>query len=111
MSMRSLLTLLTFTLFIAVFGCRSKSSEENTGHNGHASKQMADGKVWLTENLKINMDSTYCQKNEDRLCAQFGRLYTWQTAKKACESLGGGWRLPTDNEWRTMAKFYGGIYD
>jgi uncharacterized protein (TIGR02145 family) len=45
------------------------------------------------------------------MCVHYGGLYTWQTAKKACESLGDGWRLPSDKEWQTMAKFYGGVYD
>jgi uncharacterized protein (TIGR02145 family) len=26
-----------------------------------------------------------------------------------CESLGHGWRLPTDGEWRQLAKRYGGV--
>jgi uncharacterized protein (TIGR02145 family) len=27
----------------------------------------------------------------------------------ACGKLGNGWRLPTDREWKAMAKAYGGI--
>jgi uncharacterized protein (TIGR02145 family) len=38
-------------------------------------------------------------------------LYTWQSAQRACQSLGAGWRLPTDDEWRQMARRYGGISD
>ena len=30
---------------------------------------------------------------------------------RVCQSLGGGWRLPTDDEWRQMAKRYGGVSD
>jgi uncharacterized protein (TIGR02145 family) len=28
-----------------------------------------------------------------------------------CHALGDGWRLPTDDEWRQMAKRYGGVSD
>ena len=28
-----------------------------------------------------------------------------------CQSLGDGWRLPTDDEWRQMTKHYGGVCD
>jgi len=32
-----------------------------------------------------------------------------EAARRACLSLGDGWRLPTDGEWRQLAKRYGGI--
>ena len=32
----------------------------------------------------------------------------WEAAKEGCKMLGAGWRLPTDAEWRAMAKEYGG---
>jgi len=33
------------------------------------------------------------------------RLMGWDEAKKACDSLGGGWRLPTINELEKINKF------
>ena len=42
-------------------------------------------------------------------CRQYGRLYPWEAARRACESLGAGWRLPTEGEWRQLAKQYGGV--
>jgi uncharacterized protein (TIGR02145 family) len=36
-------------------------------------------------------------------------LYTWASAAQACTRLGTGWRLPTDDEWRQLAKAYGGL--
>ena len=38
----------------------------------------------------------------------YGRLYTWEAAKKACPP---GWRLPTDEEWRALAMAHGGLWD
>jgi len=107
--MRLLIAVLTLGSLATGIGCRVKPSGENSA-NHYNSKQMADGKIWLTENLKIKMDTIYCQQDNDLGCEQYGGLYTWRTAKKACQSLGNGWRLPTDDEWKTMAKSYGGIY-
>src|SRR5262249_19910723 len=44
-------------------------------------------------------------------CRRYGRLYTWESAQRACPSLGDGWRLPTDNEWRQLTRRYGGVSD
>lgn len=72
-------------------------------------KKMADGKQWTTTNLNVNIDPSYCYQDDEANCRRYGRLYTWESAKRGCQSLGDGWRLPTDAEWRKMAKHYGGI--
>jgi len=76
-----------------------------------SSKRMADGKEWTTVNLNVNAPSSYCYDDAERNCRRYGRLYTWTSAQRACGTLGTGWRLPTDNEWRAMAKRYGGVSD
>ncbi|HEY3835935.1 MAG TPA: FISUMP domain-containing protein [Bryobacteraceae bacterium] len=75
------------------------------------SKRMADGKVWTTENLRVASVGSYCYDDREANCRQYGRLYTWESAGRACRSLGTGWRLPTDSDWRGLAKAYGGIFD
>ena len=74
-----------------------------------SSKRMADGKEWTTTNLNVNVVPSYCYQDKEQNCRQYGRLYTWVSAKTACQSLGDGWRLPTDDEWRQLAKRYGGV--
>ena len=74
-------------------------------------RRMADGKEWLTRNLSVSTDRSYCYNDAEENCRQYGRLYTWASARKACQSLGDGWRLPTDDEWRLLAKQYGGVHD
>jgi len=75
----------------------------------HSSKRMADGKQWTTTNLNVNVAPSYCYEDDEQNCRQYGRLYTWDSAKRGCQSLGDGWRLPTDDEWRQLAKHYGGV--
>jgi len=72
-------------------------------------RRMADGKQWTTVNLSVNTVPSYCYDDSETNCLRYGRLYTWESGARACESLGDGWRLPTDDEWRQIAKHYGGV--
>jgi uncharacterized protein (TIGR02145 family) len=72
---------------------------------------MPDGKQWTTANLSVNTEQSYCYENAELNCRRYGRLYTWESAQRACQSLGDGWRLPTNDEWKQMAKHYGGVRD
>ena len=75
----------------------------------YSSRRMADGKQWTTHNLEVNTSPSYCYEDAELNCRRYGRLYTWESALRGCQSLGDGWRLPTDDEWRRMAKNYGGV--
>jgi uncharacterized protein (TIGR02145 family) len=77
----------------------------------YPSKRMADGKQWTTQNLNVNTAQSYCYEDAQLNCRQYGRLYTWEAARRGCQSLGDGWRLPTDDEWRQLAKHYGGLLE
>jgi uncharacterized protein (TIGR02145 family) len=76
-----------------------------------SSRRMADGHEWTTANLSVNASPSYCYDDAELNCRRYGRLYTWESAQQGCQSLGRGWRLPTDDEWRHMAKRYGGVSD
>ena len=98
-----------------VFGAVSVCLERVSGQDQKASatmsssKRMADGKQWMTRNLDVTTAPSYCYDDAELNCRQYGRLYTWESAERGCQSLGDGWRLPTDDEWRQMAKHYGGV--
>jgi uncharacterized protein (TIGR02145 family) len=76
-----------------------------------ASARMPDGKEWTTENLSVNVAGSYCYDDSEQQCQRYGRLYTWDAAQPVCHTLGAGWRLPTEDDWRRLAKQYGGIND
>ena len=76
-----------------------------------SSRRMFDGNEWTLENLNVNAAQSYCYDGADANCRHYGRLYTWEAAGLGCRSLGAGWRLPTDHEWRRLTKRYGGIDD
>jgi len=70
---------------------------------------MADGKEWTVENLNAGTESSYCYDDAELNCRRYGRLYTWESAQGACRSMGKGWRLPTEDDWRRLARHYGGV--
>ena len=86
-----------------------RSAEKQNASEKVSSKRMADGKEWTTANLNVQASPSYCYEVAEANCRRYGRLYTWESAQRACASLGDRWRLPTDDEWRQMAKRYGGV--
>ena len=88
---------------------RLSAQDQKASGTMYPSKRMADGKQWMTHNLNVNTVPSYCYEDAEPNCRQYGRLYTFEEARRGCQSLGNGWRLPTDEEWRQLAKHYGGV--
>ena len=96
-------------LLFIIFALFSGSGSVTDGDgNRYGYKRMDDGRVWITENLRTEVEDSYCFLNEPANCKAYGRLYTWQAAQEACKRLGRSWRLPTDEEWTKLAEAYGG---
>ncbi len=77
-----------------------------------------NGLTWMAENLNYEVGEG-CWIYEKRTgflglvvdrekVEGYGRLYTLEAAMKACPP---GWRLPTYEEWRDMAKKFGGCFE
>jgi uncharacterized protein (TIGR02145 family) len=88
---------------------RGSAGPQETSGTAYPFKRMPDGKEWTTKNLNVGTDGSYCYADAEATCRRYGRLYTWNSAQRGCQSLGDGWRLPTDDEWRQLAKQYGGL--
>jgi uncharacterized protein (TIGR02145 family) len=106
----TLVLTLTFT-----FSCSGGDDDgPNSGGNSgggscnissYKSKKMPGGKTWMLENLNCNVAGSECYEKEESYCKKYGRLYTWEAAKKACS---GDWHLPTDDEWEALVTAVGG---
>lgn len=68
--------------------------------------RLKDNKIWMAENLNYegNWRHSRYYKEDANEYEQYGRLYTWESAQKACPR---GWRIPTELEWRLMILCYG----
>src|SRR6476659_1209929 len=100
---------IAFGLRGGVSSMQHSPKDQNLSGAIASSKRMADGKEWTTANLNVITSSSYCYGAAESNCRRYGRLYTWESAQRGCQSLGDGWRLPTDHEWRQMAGHYGGL--
>ena len=96
---------------VVVIALTVASASVGTSTTMESTRRMLDGKQWTTQNLNVNIALSYCYEDADQNCRKYGRLYTWESAQKACPSLGTGWRLPTEAEWRQLAKHYGGVFE
>ncbi len=69
--------------------------------------------TWMVENLRYETsEGSYFHKDlkTDGERKKYGRLYTWDAAKKACPT---GWHLATDLEWQKLIHQFtqGGLTD
>jgi uncharacterized protein (TIGR02145 family) len=113
------LLVLAAVLAVGLSGCEDNGADNGGGGGNNnsgggalscgnrecASAAMPDGKTWMTENLNKTTADSWCYDNSTANCDKYGRLYTWEAAKKACPS---GWHLPTRDEWGALAKAAGG---
>src|SRR5262245_33193915 len=90
---------------------RRSAQNQKAAGTMYSSKRMADSKQWTTNKLNVKTVGSYCYEDGEPNCRRYGRLYTWESARRGCQSLGHGWRLPTEDEWRDMTKHYGGVHE
>lgn len=92
-----------------------------TDGQNHLYRTVAIGQqVWMAENLRLKVDSSWCYRDSAALCHEFGRLYQWtalfgispkyndSTRGKGDTLLQGicphGWRIPTDSDFVVLLK-------
>lgn len=59
-----------------------------------------DKVTWLGENLKVKIEPGSSCYNDAQDCQDYGRLYTWEAAKRACEKI--GMELPSSKDWTDL---------
>ncbi len=96
--------------------------DDMTIHITSGSEEITVGNlVWMTKNLDVDVGNNwwpqgyYCKTFiEYSPCydfyfkehTEYGRLYDWESAIAACESI--GWRLPSIAEWEQLIDHWGG---
>lgn len=55
--------------------------------------------IWMTQNLRHDQEGSVCFNNDSKKCSQFGKLYTFESARKGCPP---EWRLATDKDWKDL---------
>ena len=89
-------------MVLSLAGCNEKGTFTDA-RDGKTYKTVKIGsQTWMAENLNYETDESYCCKGDPSNCEKYGRLYTWEAARKACPV---GWHLPSDAEWNTLEKF------
>jgi uncharacterized protein (TIGR02145 family) len=104
-------TALSFAAALVGASCSAPGSLESAAGGSTIGARMPDGKLWMTENVGVAAADSYCYADRESNCRRYGRLYAWASAQQACLAFGDGWRLPTDGDWRELARHFGGVFD
>ena len=57
---------------------------------------------WMAENAAYKIDESWCYNDDEKNCDKYGRLYSFESAKKICPE---GWRLPIESDFDEFANF------
>jgi uncharacterized protein (TIGR02145 family) len=101
--LRSILIL--STIYIVFISCEQPESFTDP-RDGKTYKVIKLGKqTWMAENLSFKTDSgCWVYNNDNKYLLKYGYLYNWESAILACPE---GWRIPTDEDWKTLEVFLG----
>lgn len=108
------------TTLLLLFACKEDYTnvsfgtvEDNEGNSYRTITINELETTWMAQNLEvvIDADSTWCYNDDLANCEKYGRLYSTKNVAKACESLGGDWRVPTPSDWKELADYYGGYVE
>ena len=91
------------SLFVVYASAAPKSKKKNEFKDPRDKQTYRTVKIadleWLGDNLNYKTEDSFCFKDEEDQCMVYGRLYTWDAAKKACPA---GFRLPTHADFESL---------
>ena len=78
--LRSLLLLFCIHVLGKTANCQTLETIRDVDGNTYTVKRMPDGNQWMTQDLNIRMDSSWCFADDPANCKIYGRLYTYFSA-------------------------------
>jgi len=72
---------------------------------GYNTVKLTSQVTWMAENMKYEVGNSWCYGDDAANCDKYGKLYDWNSAKKACPA---GWRLPDTADWNNLITAAGG---
>jgi uncharacterized protein (TIGR02145 family) len=100
--------LITLVSMVAVIGWHTAFAQNTftDKRDGQVYKTVKIGEqVWMAQNLNFAAEGSKCYGDDPENGKKYGRLYDWETAKKACPE---GWHLPTNGEWTALLDYVDG---
>ncbi|MDR2593055.1 MAG: hypothetical protein LBC59_09705 [Chitinispirillales bacterium] len=102
--------LLVAAVAVGLSGCGGDDNPNNNGSwDGSHDYIELGGLKWMKKNLNEQTANSLCYENKSANCTKYGRLYTWEASKTACQSI--GWRLPSREEWEALLTAADGEYN
>jgi uncharacterized protein (TIGR02145 family) len=98
------MVILSAVIAVGLSGCGDDNGADDGG-DSHESVTIG-GKKWMKKNLNVETADSWCYDDDPANCDKHGRLYTWEAAKAACQSV--GMRLPSREEWDALVTAAGG---
>ena len=84
----------------AFFSVINDSEDKVKDGDGNIYKTIQIGNlIWMAENLNIKTENSWCYDNKPENCKKYGRLYSWNAAKKICPT---GFRLPSKDDFKSL---------
>ncbi|MDR2581996.1 MAG: hypothetical protein LBC75_00770 [Fibromonadaceae bacterium] len=104
---RKIILIMALMLFCScASGAKKNANSLTDSRDGKKYKTVKIGNyIWMAENLNYDAKDSKCYGDKPENCKQYGRLYSWNTAKTACPS---GWHLPTDEDFNFLIGATGG---